>query len=208
MEEEIPIPSIQQSDAHDPEYEQRDLEELVRGIRRFEDEIGRAIYTPLTPPYKRRGGEVERSKSKRKFLARSLRPRPGHSFASYRDAYSDFYIRTADLTMIGFRKHFLKKVFRWRWSSASGLVSGAGRGCHRGFYAGTFDPPTQAEMAIVRCAFRRYQCSQTNALRHRETTFAHSGCPVNQAGDEDHSGFCQRTRIDGVKALQKYGDRG
>src|SRR6266850_2430227 len=97
------------------------------------------------------GVVVERSKSKKNFLALpSTSPRT--CFASYRDAYSDFYIRTADLAMIGFRKHFLKKVFSVALVLASVLFPALVAAASVGFYAGTFDPPTSGEIAIVRCA--------------------------------------------------------
>jgi len=74
-----------------------------------------------------------------------------------------------------------------------------------GFYAGTFDPPTLREMALVRCAFG-------DASVHKE-------CPdigkkisrvvivVNQADDEDPLASTRERALMVKKALQKYGDR-
>jgi len=74
-----------------------------------------------------------------------------------------------------------------------------------GFYAGTFDPPTLREMAMVRCAFG-------DASIHKE-------CPdigkkisrvvvvVNQADDEDPLASARERVLMVKKALQKYGDR-
>ncbi|MGN6718135.1 MAG: hypothetical protein ACTHLX_12145, partial [Candidatus Binatia bacterium] len=74
-----------------------------------------------------------------------------------------------------------------------------------GFYAGTFDPPTLREMAMVRCAFG-------DAAVHKE-------CPdigkkisrvvivVNQAGDEDPLASTRERVLMVKKALQKYSDR-
>ena len=74
-----------------------------------------------------------------------------------------------------------------------------------GFYAGAFDPPTQAELGIVRCAFG-------DASVHKECqdigkTISRVVVVVNQAGDAGSSGLYPRTRIDGEESAPKYGDR-
>ena len=146
---------------------------------------------------------VERSKSKKNFLALpSTSPRT--CFASYRDAYSDFYIRTADLAMIGSKKYFWK-VFSVAFATASVLFPAMVAAASVGFYAGTFDPPTQAEMGMVRCALG-------DASVHKECpdigkTISRVVVVVNQAGDEDPLASTRERVLMVKKALQKYGDR-
>src|SRR5215471_16375725 len=74
-----------------------------------------------------------------------------------------------------------------------------------GFYAGTFDPPTLREMAMVRCAFG-------DASVHKECqeigkTISRVVVVVNQAGDEDPLASTRERVLMVKKALQKYGDR-
>ena len=74
-----------------------------------------------------------------------------------------------------------------------------------GFYAGSFDPPTLAEMAIVRCAFG-------DANVHKECqdvgkTISRVVVAVNQAGDKDPLASTRERVLMVKKALQKYGDR-
>ena len=76
--------------------------------------------------------------------------------------------------MIGFRKHFLKKVFPVAFATASVLFAAMVMAATVGFYAGTFDPPTQAEIAMVALRFRRYQRSQ-RMRRNRQINCALSG---------------------------------
>ena len=44
-----------------------------------------------------------------------------------------------------------------------------------GFYAGTFDPPTQAQIAIIRCAFRGLLVSLKNAKKSQRRDFTLGG---------------------------------
>src|SRR5215475_11548512 len=74
-----------------------------------------------------------------------------------------------------------------------------------GFYAGTFDPPTLREMAMVRCAFG-------DASVHKECqeigkTISRMVVVVNQASDEDPLASTRERVLMVKKALQKYGDR-
>ena len=74
-----------------------------------------------------------------------------------------------------------------------------------GFYAGTFDPPTQAEMGIVRCALG-------DASVHKECqdigkTISRVVVVVNQAGDEDPLASTRERVLMVKKGLQTYGDR-
>jgi len=74
-----------------------------------------------------------------------------------------------------------------------------------GFYAGTFDPPTLREMAMVRCAFG-------DASVHKECQgigkkISRVVVVVNQAGDEDPLASTRERVLMVKKALQKYGDR-
>jgi nicotinic acid mononucleotide adenylyltransferase len=75
-----------------------------------------------------------------------------------------------------------------------------------GFYAGTFDPPTSGEMAMVRCAFG-------DSSVHKECpdiakTISRVVVAVNQAGGDEDPLASSRERVLMVKkALQRYGDR-
>ncbi len=74
-----------------------------------------------------------------------------------------------------------------------------------GFYAGTFDPPTQAEMGMVRCALGdtsfHKQCAQTGKPLSRIVV------SVNPSGVEDTLASARERALMVQKALQKYGDR-
>ena len=75
-----------------------------------------------------------------------------------------------------------------------------------GFYAGTFDPPTSGEMAMVRCAFGdssvHKECSDIGKTISRVVV------AVNQAGGDEDPLASSRERVLMVKkALQRYGDR-
>jgi hypothetical protein len=70
-----------------------------------------------------------------------------------------------------------------------------------GFYAGTFDPPTQAEMGMVRCAlgdtsFHR-QCAQIGKSLSRIVV------SVNESGDEDTLASTRERALMVKRALQK-----
>ena len=54
--------------------------------------------------------------------------------------------------MVGFGKHSLKKVFPVALFTELVLLPPMVMAATVGFYAGTFDPPTQVEMGMVRCA--------------------------------------------------------
>jgi nicotinic acid mononucleotide adenylyltransferase len=159
--------------------------------------------TSPNPSYKG-GVVVERSKSKKNFLALpSTSPRT--CFASYRDAYSDFYIRTADLAMIGFRKHFLKKVFSVALVLASVLFPTMVIAASVGFYAGTFDPPTSGEIAIVRCALG--DSSVNKECQDIGKTISRVVVLVNRPNNDDPLASTRERVLMVKKALQKYGDR-
>ena len=85
--------------------------------------------------------------------------------------------------MIGFRKHSLKKVFPVAFAMASVLFPAMVMAATVGFYAGTFDPPTQVEMGMVRCALGdtsfHKQCAQVAKPLSRIVV------SVNASGDED-----------------------
>src|SRR4026208_2370412 len=74
-----------------------------------------------------------------------------------------------------------------------------------GFYAGTFDPPTLREMAMVRCAFGdasvHKECPDIGKKNSRVVLV------VNQAGDEDPLASTRERALMVQQALQKYGDR-
>ena len=107
--------------------------------------------------------------------------------------------------MIGFRKHFLKKVFPVAFATASVLFPAMAMAATVGFYAGTFDPPTQAEMGMVRCALGdtsfHKQCAQIGKPLSRIVV------SVNGSGDEDTLASARERALMVKKALQKYGDR-
>ncbi|HSE89910.1 MAG TPA: hypothetical protein VLJ79_27115 [Candidatus Binatia bacterium] len=74
-----------------------------------------------------------------------------------------------------------------------------------GFYAGTFDPPTQAEIGMLRCALRdasvRKECAGIGK------TIARLVVSVNESTDEDTLASARERALMVKKALQKYGDR-
>ncbi|HUK41308.1 MAG TPA: hypothetical protein VLX11_09700, partial [Candidatus Acidoferrales bacterium] len=74
-----------------------------------------------------------------------------------------------------------------------------------GFYAGSFDPPTRAEVGIVRCAFGdagvHKECQDIGKKISRVVVV------VNEAGDEDPLASARERVLMVKKALQKYGDR-
>jgi hypothetical protein len=74
-----------------------------------------------------------------------------------------------------------------------------------GFYAGTFDPPTLREMAMVRCAFG--DASVHKGCQDIGKKISRVVIVVNQAGDEDPLASTRERVLMVKKALQKYGDR-
>src|SRR5262245_35049805 len=74
-----------------------------------------------------------------------------------------------------------------------------------GLYAGTFDPPTLAEIAMLRCALG-------DASVHKECaesgqTIARLTVSVNQSYEEDTFASATERALMVKHALQKYGDR-
>ena len=74
-----------------------------------------------------------------------------------------------------------------------------------GFYAGTFDPPTQTELGIVRCALGdagfHKECQEIGKTISRVVVL------VNQPNDDDPLASTRERVLMVNKALQKYGDR-
>jgi nicotinic acid mononucleotide adenylyltransferase len=74
-----------------------------------------------------------------------------------------------------------------------------------GFYAGTFDPPTRAEIAILRCALGdgsvRKECVGIGK------TIARLVVSVNESSDGDTLASTRERALMVKRALQKYGDR-
>jgi|GEM_PF-783684 len=74
-----------------------------------------------------------------------------------------------------------------------------------GFYAGTFDPPTQAEIGMLRCALGdasvRKECAGIGK------TIARLVVSVNESSDEDTLASARERALMVKKALQKYGNR-
>ena len=74
-----------------------------------------------------------------------------------------------------------------------------------GFYAGTFEPPTQAEIGMIRCALGdasvRKECAGIGK------TIARLVVSVNESSDEDTLASTRERALMVKKALQKYGDR-
>ena len=74
-----------------------------------------------------------------------------------------------------------------------------------GFYAGTFDPPTQAEIGMVRCALGDASVRQECAGIGK--TISRFVVSVNESSDEDTLASTRERALMVKKALQKYGDR-
>jgi hypothetical protein len=107
--------------------------------------------------------------------------------------------------MVGFRKHSLKKVFPVALFTALVLLPPMVMAATVGFYSGTFDPPTQVEMGIVRCALGdtsvRQECAGIGKTLSRFVV------SVNESIDEDTLASTRERALMVKKALQKYGDR-
>ena len=76
--------------------------------------------------------------------------------------------------MVGFGKHALKKVFPVALFTALVLLPPMVMAATVGFYAGTFDPPTQVEIGMASLCFRRCQRS-ARMRRNRQNNFALCG---------------------------------
>ena len=107
--------------------------------------------------------------------------------------------------MIGFRKHFLKKVFSVALVLASLLFPALVAAATVGFYAGTFDPPTQLEIGMLRCALG--DAGVWKECGGIGKTIARLVVSVNQSHDEDTLASTRERALMVQKALQKYGDR-
>jgi nicotinic acid mononucleotide adenylyltransferase len=74
-----------------------------------------------------------------------------------------------------------------------------------GFYAGTFDPPTESEISMLQCALGdarvREECAGIGK------TIARLVVSVNESSDEDTLASMRERALMVKKALQKYGDR-
>jgi uridine phosphorylase len=108
--------------------------------------------------------------------------------------------------MVGFGKHSLKKVFPVALFTALVLLPPMVMAATVGFYAGTFDPPTQVEIGMVRCALGDTSVRQKCAgIGKGISRFVVS---VNESSDDEDTLASTRERALMVKkALQKYGDR-
>ena len=107
--------------------------------------------------------------------------------------------------MVGFRKNSLKKVFPVALFTALVSLPPMVMAATVGFYAGTFDPPTQVEMGMVRCALGdtsvRQECAGIGKTLSRFVV------SVNESSDEDTLASTRERALMVKKALQKYGDR-
>ena len=74
-----------------------------------------------------------------------------------------------------------------------------------GFYAGTFDPPTQEEIGMIRCALGDASVQQECAGIGK--TIARLVVSVNESSDEDTLASTRERALMVKRALQKYGDR-
>lgn len=74
-----------------------------------------------------------------------------------------------------------------------------------GFYAGTFDPPTQAEIGMLRCALG--DASVQKECAGIGKTIARLVVSVNESSDEDTLASTRERALMVNKALQKFGDR-
>src|SRR5215510_9312217 len=74
-----------------------------------------------------------------------------------------------------------------------------------GFYAGTFDPPTQAEIGMLRCALGDAGVSKECAPLGK--SIARLVVSVNDSSEEDTLASARERALMVKRALQKYGDR-
>src|SRR5215467_13121818 len=109
--------------------------------------------------------------------------------------------------MLRFRNkaRFVMKYFPVAFTTAAVLFPAMAIAAKVGFYAGTFDPPTQAEIGIMRCAFG--DASVHKDCQDIGKNISRVVVVVNQAGDEDPLASNRERVLMVKKALQKYGDR-
>jgi nicotinic acid mononucleotide adenylyltransferase len=121
------------------------------------------------------------------------------------DVHSDFDVLTADLPMVVFAKHSSRKVYLVALVLASVLFPAMVMAATVGFYAGTFDPPTQAEIGIVHCALGdanfNQQCGQIGKKLSRMVV------SVNQSSVDDTLASARERALMVKRTLQKYGDQ-
>ncbi|MGE5306021.1 MAG: hypothetical protein ACM3TN_22135 [Alphaproteobacteria bacterium] len=87
----------------------------------------------------------------------------------------------------------------------SALLPSAAGAASVGMYSGTFDPPTLAQLAVVRCAFG--DAGVASECRDFGKRISRMVVVVNQPGDEDTLASTRERVLMVKKALQKYGDR-
>src|SRR5499427_10976980 len=97
------------------------------------------------------------------------------------------------------------KYFPVAFATTAVLFPGMAIAATVGFYAGTFDPPTLREMAMVGCAFG--DASVHKDCQDIGKNISRVVVVVNQAGDHDPLASTRERVLMVKKALQKYGDR-
>ena len=107
--------------------------------------------------------------------------------------------------MVVFAKHSSREVFLVALALASVLFPAPVTAASVGFYAGTFDPPTQLEIGMLRCALGDSGVWKECAGIGK--TIARLVVSVNQSHDEDTLASTRERALMVQKALQKYGDR-
>ena len=107
--------------------------------------------------------------------------------------------------MVGFGKHSSRKACLVSLAVMSVLFPALVTAASVGFYAGTFDPPTLREMAMVGCAFG--DASVHKDCQDIGKNISRVVVVVNQAGDEDPLASTRERVLMVKKALQQYGDR-
>jgi len=114
-------------------------------------------------------------------------------------------IPVIDSPTILLRRNYLMKYFLLAFLTVSVLFPAMVMAATVGFYAGTFDPPTQAETGMVRCALGdasfHKQCAQIGKPLSRIVV------SVNESGVDDTLASARERALMVKKALQKYGDR-
>src|SRR5262245_53057275 len=107
--------------------------------------------------------------------------------------------------MVGFGKHSSRKACLVSLAVMSVLFPALVTAASVGFYTGTFDPPTLAEIGIMRCALGdasvRKECAGIGK------TIARLVILVNPSHDEDTLASARERALMVERALQKYGDR-
>ena len=107
--------------------------------------------------------------------------------------------------MSSIRKKFRMQLFILAYGALPVFFVSIGMAASVGFYAGTFDPPTQAQIAIIRCAFGDFglpkECQEIARKISRLVVL------VNEDNGQDTLAST-RERVLMVKtALRKYSDR-